>query len=420
MLSTQDFGIFESLLSATAVRQRCQRIGELAEVGKANWFSINETHFQRCVQLVANTCLKNYPDLNIPAHSRWRHFEIGNINLWQHYTQNFTGEKIELARSAVDLTFLSVLLDAGSGREWTFADQPSGKKLAKSEGLAAASAALFFNHIARFEASKGWIMDSASLQSLTEKKFASSLQHSPKNPLLGIDQRFSLLQALAVLLENHQTDQQPYARPANLLDDCLAVCKSTFRGTVSIDAAQLLALVLKRFGTIWQHGYAVSNHAGERLNLGDCGYHSLLTSGDETDGIVPFHKLLQWLTYSLIEPLQWAGIRVVNLDGLTGLAEYRNGGLFIDTGALQPLHQDLLHSRLTLECEAVVEWRALTVYLLDRLAVELRTTLKLSAKQLPLCSVLQGGSWSAGRALATRLRPQAAAPLNLAIDGTLF
>ena len=145
-----------------------------------------------------------------------------------------------------------------------------------------------------------------------------------------------------------------------------------------------------------------------------------LTTGDETDGIVPFHKLSQWLTYSLIEPLQWAGIEVVNLDGLTGLPEYRNGGLFIDTGSLQPLDQSLLHSRLTLDSEAVVEWRALTVYMLDRLAVELRATLKLSAKQLPLCSVLQGGTWAAGRELAARLRPQATPPLNLAIDGTIF
>ena len=51
-------------------------------------------------------------------------------------------------------------------------------------------------------------------------------------------------------------------------------------------------------------------------------------------GLVPLHKLSQWLAYSLIEPLQWAGIEVTDIDGLTGLAEYRNGGLFIDTGVL--------------------------------------------------------------------------------------
>nr|WP_293143634.1 DUF1688 family protein [Okeania sp. SIO3I5] len=44
----------------------------------------------------------------------------------------------------------------------------------------------------------------------------------------------------------------------------------------------------------------------------------------------PFHKLSQWLTYSLLELLQELGLKIIGLDDLTGLAEYRNGGLFID------------------------------------------------------------------------------------------
>jgi hypothetical protein len=39
--------------------------------------------------------------------------------------------------------------------------------------------------------------------------------------------------------------------------------------------------------------------------------------------------------YSLFEPFQWAGIRVEGLDALTGLPEYRNGGLFLDAGVLR-------------------------------------------------------------------------------------
>ena len=50
---------------------------------------------------------------------------------------------------------------------------------------------------------------------------------------------------------------------------------------------------------------------------------------------MPFHKLSQWLAYSLIEPLQWAGFAVDDIDGLTGLPEYRNGGLFLDIGVLR-------------------------------------------------------------------------------------
>ena len=51
---------------------------------------------------------------------------------------------------------------------------------------------------------------------------------------------------------------------------------------------------------------------------------------------MPFHKLTQWLTYSLIEPLETAGLAVEGLHELTALAEYRNGGLLVDLGVIRP------------------------------------------------------------------------------------
>src|SRR5260370_8497611 len=68
--------------------------------------------------------------------------------------------------------------------------------------------------------------------------------------------------------------------------------------------------------------------------ISDCGKHPSLVTPDVPNGLVPLNKLSQWLPYSLIEPLQTAGITVTDIDGLTGLAEYRNGGLFIDIGVL--------------------------------------------------------------------------------------
>ena len=84
-------------------------------------------------------------------------------------------------------------------------------------------------------------------------------------------------------------------------------------------------------------------------------------------GSVPFHKLSQWLSYSLVEPLEGAGLKVVELDELTGLPEYRNGGLLVDAGALRPKQKVLLR-RPSPGDEPIVEWRALTVALLDRSA----------------------------------------------------
>jgi hypothetical protein len=42
--------------------------------------------------------------------------------------------------------------------------------------------------------------------------------------------------------------------------------------------------------------------------------------------MVPFHKLSQWLTYSLLEPIEGMGVKFDGMELMTGLAEYRNGG----------------------------------------------------------------------------------------------
>ena len=68
----------------------------------------------------------------------------------------------------------------------------------------------------------------------------------------------------------------------------------------------------------------------------------------------------------------------------------------------------------------MVEWRALTVALIDRLADLVRAKLGLTPEQLPLAKVLQGGTWSAGRTLARQLRPDGGPPLRVISDGTLF
>ena len=109
---------------------------------------------------------------------------------------------------------------------------------------------------------------------------------------------------------------------------------------------------------------------------------------------MPLHKLSQWLAYSLIEPLQRAGIAVTDIDGLTGLAEYRNGGLFIDTGTLVLRNSDAARRRHAVDLTLVVEWRALTVALLDRLADLVRQRLRRNAAELPLGMILQGGTWA--------------------------
>ena len=135
---------------------------------------------------------------------------------------------------------------------------------------------------------------------------------------------------------------------------------------------------------------------------------------------MPLHKLSQWLSYSLIEPLQWGGIEVTDIDGLTGLAEYRNGGLFVDMGVLALKNPADAAKAHPVDGPLVVGWRSLTVALLDKLAPMVRERLGVTAAAFPLARVLEGGSWAAGRRIAAQKRPDLSPPIAVISDGTVF
>ena len=136
---------------------------------------------------------------------------------------------------------------------------------------------------------------------------------------------------------------------------------------------------------------------------------------------MPLHKLSQWLAYSLIEPLQWAGIEVTDIDGLTGLAEYRNGGLFIDTGVLRCAIRPRSQREHAVDSELVVEWRALTVALLDRLADVVRAAAEHGSpdacRSRAFWKAAPGRPAAASRATSA---PDGGPPLKVVSDGTVF
>jgi hypothetical protein len=102
------------------------------------------------------------------------------------------------------------------------------------------------------------------------------------------------------------------------------------------------------------------------------------------------------------------------------LPEYRNGGLFVDLSALVPNDPSALHKVHTVDSLFIVEWRALTVALLDDIAERVRTRLDLDSLRLPLACVLEGGTWAAGRRIARQNRADGSPPLKIASDGTVF
>ena len=397
-----------ALRSAAAVRERCARVHDWVAAGRSRHFTLDDAKLADAAALVADVTRASYPDLAIPRHSRWRHFRAGGRDRWAALRLGYV-DAIERARVAIDLAVVSVLLDAGAGAAWCYLDNDTGLTFARSEGLAVASLDLFRAGAFSSDPARPLRADATALTRLAVPTLAIGMQVSERNPLVGLPQRRTLLQRLGAALTARPDLFGIAGRPGHLIDAILGRAPAK-----RIAAADILALVLDGLASIWPSGLTVDGVA-----LGDAGYHPAVRTQDCCDRIVPFHKLSQWLTYSLIEPIEQAGVTVVEPDRLTALPEYRNGGLLIDAGVIvprAPLDPRVEHD---VASELIVEWRALTVALMDRLRDPVRQRLRLES--LSLSQLLQGGTWLAGRTIAARLRPPAGPPpIAVAADGTVF
>jgi hypothetical protein len=369
---------------AAAVRTKAGEVLKYVEDGRSAWFSADANGLEAAVQATLAVTRERFPNpAAIPFHSRWRHFEAGGRDRWAGLARSLAhlpGE--ERARRRIDLAVVSVLLDAGAGPAWSYREANTGETYTRSEGLGVASFHMFASGAFSADPKDPLRADARKLATLTPMEIAMGFQVKAHNPMVGLEGRAELLRRLG---------NTGLSRPGALFD--------ILAGGNDVKAGSILGAVLAHLGSIWPQP--------------DIWRHPVL-------GPVPFHKLSQWLSYSLVEPLEEAGLEVVELDALTGLPEYRNGGLLIDAGALRIKQRALLTETFAPGEEPIVEWRALTVALLDRIAEHVRLHLKLDARRLPLVKVLEAGTWFAGRRLAAERRPGGGPPISVRSDGTVF
>lgn len=395
-----------ALLCAGAVRERCATVMGAVEAGRSSMFEWRAEALPGAALYVADTIHRDYPDLDVPYHSRWRHFEVGGVDRWQRLRERLAlDDPMETARVAVDLVIPSVLLDAGAGPDWRYREAADGPALNRSEGLAVASLALFESGALSGQPDLPARSDAGALATLQTARLAAAFQVDAGNPLVGLDGRAALLRRLGEVIAATPAVFGTPARLGNLVDHLFAHAE----GGV-IEAEFILATLLRALGPVWPGRIRLQG-----VGLGDCWTHPALA-----DGLLPFHKLTQWLTYSLLEPLEAAGLSISGVDRLTGLPEYRNGGLLLDLGVIRPRNPAFSTTLWQVDSPPIVEWRALTVTGLDRLATAVRAELGLSAAQFPLPKVLQGGTWSAGRRIAAQYRAGGLPPVRIASDGTVF
>jgi len=257
----------------------------------------------------------------------------------------------------------------------------------------------------------------------------------------GLEGRAQLLIRLAGALNNPELFGAD-ARPGNMLDYLIRHPSTQASSVPIVPLPTLWSILMDGLAPIWP----ASRTTIDGTSIGDAWPLSSMPSTGHSqpwETIVPFHKLTQWLCYSLMQPMtRLMHIHFAGSELMTGLPEYRNGGLFIDTGVLTLKKADsdrglkIYHEHAASlgkrgmevvpmfapDDDVIVEWRAVTIGFLDLLLEEVNDKLGLfGAEKLTLPQMLEAGSWKGGRELAEVSRPNTKEPpIMILSDGTVF
>ncbi|ORY28400.1 DUF1688-domain-containing protein [Rhizoclosmatium globosum] len=421
-----------SLRSLPSVRQTTSLL--LKHTSHLKHFSVDLSAIDEVVNQVLGLIRRDYPAPSaIPFHSRWRHFDSASEKRVEKYlflgggssvdsnvdSKVDANEKVRLTRATCPGLFVvSVLLDAGAGAKWKYKFERDGTVLGRSEGLALASLAWFLDGAFSLDPSNPLRVDAAKLSTLSLKTSTLHSKYPPKTPS---KENWPLIPPYPSRHSPHSPEtahffynkQNNDYRPGNMLDYVLSHAKQS--GVWPATRTTLDGISL---GDVWPSQAIHSIFQKESVRIEGIPKDAHL----QNLHVVAFHKLSQWLTYSLMEPFSLVGVKFEGLDVMTGLAEYRNGGLFVDMNVItlkkETLERGLANAktagvpRFEVFDDAVVEWRGLTVALLDLVGERVQKALGM---------ILEAGTWKLGREVAAKLRPDTKGPpIEIISDGTVF
>lgn len=275
-----------SLLSAAAVRERSQRMLALALDNKLANFTIDLSLLDTTAERVIATTRQAYPSLDVPFHSRWRHFVVDGIDRFETIAKNaHWRDAAAKGRAMFDLAIISVFLDAGAGTQWSYLDKSTGKRIGRSEGLALASLDMFARGALSANRADPYRVDAMALSGLSADQLRDGFQVTADNPLVGVEGRAALLRSLGTLVSENSgvfaCNDSP--RPGGLFDHLAGLADEN-----AIAAPEILSELLHELGPIWPSRISLGD-----IPLGDCWRHPVMTTADATNGIVPLHKLSQ-------------------------------------------------------------------------------------------------------------------------------
>lgn len=414
----------------------------IKEHGEGKYFNLNLDKIPDVVDFVVDEIIRpDYPSdealEKIPPHGRWQHINASNIDrmgklIKEWRDKNFSEN--EICKKIIDLFVFSVLIDAGAGTSWSYHEESSNTTIGRSEGLAVASVNIFCQgKLSDDPEDDPYKVNGSSLTSWTLADFNKNFQISSENVIDGLEGRLNLIKSLGNALCSNKEIFGPDSRPGNIID-YLYINRLKDYQTPTVDLSQVWDALMTGLVSIWPKGRLTlaGNPLGDAWNCDSI--------PNLSNNIVTFHKLTQWLCYSLLIPLKSYGYKfdILNADLQTGLPEYRNGGLFVDFGVItlkdETLEKGLNNSKninfgdkdgickipsYEPQDGVIVEWRCLIIGLLDYILPLVNDKL---GYNLELCQLIEAGSWKGGRVIAMRKRPEfnGGPPINLISDGTVF
>jgi len=245
------------------------------------------------------------------------------------------------------------------------------------------------------------------LRAISADEFSCALQISASNPIAGgIESRLERLSSFADYLEAHREFRvDDIVRPGNIVN--------AFHPAGVQPIEPLFSFLAQSLTHIWPG----NTHEGR--TIGDAWHHPALDSDENLKGIVPIHRITQWLHYAIEPVLREFCQGTLRTEALTGLPGYRNSGLLIDRGVLVPRDPELTKRTLHLGDEPIVELRALTIGVMDNVLQRVREEALMDGTSFPMAK-LNGIFWRAGREIAAIVRPDGSPPFKVVDQGVPF
>lgn len=188
--------LFDSLLELSSVRERCNKLAD----AQLTYWTVDESKLPDVTRYVLNLIQRDYNNdpTKIRPHGRWSHFLAAGTDRITPLLAAWTAEgadESEVCRRMIDLTVVSVLLDAGAGA-WQYTEaQSDGSTTAigRSEGLAVASLHMFQRGLFSSNQQYKHQVDADALKAISTDDVLQGLQISASNPMPGAEGRAGLL-----------------------------------------------------------------------------------------------------------------------------------------------------------------------------------------------------------------------------------